>query len=238
MTTERRPTSTFAPVLRPSLLAIYDLLEAAYGPQGWWPGEGGIEMVAGAILTQNTAWPNVERALANLRAAGALDPEALLALPEVELAQLIRPSGSFNAKARTLRAFAQMLAQDFRGRLDLLLALPLNKLRPRLLTTYGIGPETADDIVLYGAGQASFVVDAYTRRIFGRLGIMPADDRYETWRRLFVDALPSDAPLFNEYHALIVRHAKVSCRTRPRCEACVLRSLCPGGVVQGTERSP
>lgn len=209
-----------------ALLDVYARLWQAYGPQSWWPGAGGFEMVAGAILTQSAAWANVESALANLKRADALDPHRLLALPEAELGQLVRPSGYYNAKARKLRAFAQMLTDDFAGNLSRLYALPLPRLRERLLTTYGIGPETADDIVLYGAEKPSFVIDTYTRRIFTRLGFRPPRDRYEEWRASFMETLPADAGLYNEYHALIVRHAKVSCRARPLCGDCVLNDCC------------
>ena len=214
---------------RRRLTAIYDCLLAAYGPQSWWPGAGGFETIVGAILTQSAAWPNVERALERLRAADALSPAAILALEEPALAELVRPSGYFNAKARKLIAFCEMLSRDFSGDLTRLLSLPAETLRAKLLDTYGIGPETADDIVLYAASAPTFVIDAYTRRIFSRLGIAPERDDYESWRSLFMSALPPDVALFNEYHALIVRHAKVSCAKRPTCCACVLREDCATG---------
>lgn len=213
-----------------TLLEVYGRLLAAYGPRGWWPGaETPFEVVVGAILTQNTAWVNVERALAGLRAAGALGVAGVRALPEPDLAELLRPAGYFNTKARKLKAFLAMLDADHGGDLTRLLALPQEELRARLLATWGIGPETADDIVLYAAGRPSFVVDAYTVRIFTRLGIAPTRNRYEDWRALFMDALPPDAPLFNEYHALIVAHGNQTCRPTPRCPACPLLDLCPTG---------
>jgi endonuclease-3 related protein len=217
--------------MRAQLLTVFRRLLAAYGPRGWWPGAAApFEVVAGAILTQNTAWANVERALERLRAAGALNVAGVRALPEPALAELLRPAGYFNAKARKLKAFIEMLDLEFGGSLDALLALPLKELRARLLTTWGIGPETADDIVLYAAGKPSFVVDAYTIRIFTRLGITPQTDgrtpRYEDWRRLFMEHLPADVPLFNEYHALIVAHGNQTCRPMPRCAGCPLRDLC------------
>jgi len=208
-------------------------LSAAYGPQGWWPGESPFEVIAGAILTQSAAWANVEKALANLKGAGVLSPEGLHALDEGEIARLIRPSGYFNAKARKLKAFVEMLHGRFGGDLGRLLALPMPELRGLLLGTHGIGPETADSIVLYAAGKPSFVIDAYTRRIFSRMGIAPGHDTYEAWRALFMTALPADAALFNEYHALIVAHGKAVCRKAPRCGECVLRDICRTGRATG-----
>jgi endonuclease-3 related protein len=207
---------------------VYGRLLDAYGPRGWWPGaESPFAVVAGAILTQNTAWTNVERALGRLRAAEALSVEGIRALPEPELAELVRPAGYFRTKARRLKAFVAMLDTGYGGDLGRLLALPADELRARLLATWGIGPETADCVVLYAAGPPSFVVDAYTVRIFTRLGITPTRDRYEDWRALFMGALPPDAPLFNEYHALIVAHGHHTCRPTPRCDACPLADLCP-----------
>jgi endonuclease-3 related protein len=214
---------------------LYERLLAAYGPQRWWPGETAFEVIVGAVLTQSAAWANVEKALANLKAAGALSPEGLHALDEGEIARLIRPSGYFNAKARKLEAFVGMLHERFHGDLGALLTLPMDELRDLLLSTHGIGPETADSIVLYAAGQPSFVIDAYTRRMFSRIGVAPdpailqGEREYEAWQRLFMEALPADAALFNEYHALIVAHAKAACRKTPRCGKCVLREVCETG---------
>jgi endonuclease-3 related protein len=204
-------------------------LYAAYGPQRWWPGETAVEVIVGAILTQSAAWTNVEKALSNLTAAGALSPEGLRALAEDQLAALIRPSGYFNDKARKLKAFVALLDERYGGDLDRMLASPVDELRAALLATHGIGPETADSILLYAAGQPVFVIDAYTRRTFSRLGFLPEGDSYHGWQRLFMRALPSDAPLFNEYHALIVRHGKEVCRKRPLCARCPLAAVCPVG---------
>ncbi len=212
-----------------ALLAIYQELYEAYGPQCWWPADSAFETIVGAILTQSTAWTNVEKAVQRLREADALTPVALAALGEDALAELIRPSGYFRAKARKLKAFCAMLDVEFGGRLEAILGLPGEELRRRLLGTYGIGPETADAIVLYAAGKPSFVVDAYARRIFTRLGLAPDDSSYEGWRRYFMSNLPSDAVILNEYHALIVRHAKQSCGKRASCAGCVLRDVCPMG---------
>ncbi|MGH2351398.1 MAG: endonuclease III domain-containing protein [Chloroflexota bacterium] len=239
--------------LREHLLRMYERLLDAYGPQGWWPGAADpFEVVVGAILTQSVSWKNVEQALANLRAAGALSPHALLALDDAELAALIRPSGYYTVKARRLRAFVQLVVDEFGGDLTGLFALPLPDLRAKLLATYGIGQETADDILVYAARLPSFVVDVYAVRVFTRLGISPASlagkaskdakpgdlafppvldaRRYQAWQRLFMDHLPADVALFNEYHALIVRHGVVRCRKRtPHCRDCPLLDLCPTG---------
>jgi endonuclease-3 related protein len=217
------------------LREVYERLLAAYGAQGWWPGETPFEVIVGAILTQSAAWVNVEKAIGNLKAEGALSPGVLHALDEGEIARLIRPSGYFNAKARKLKAFVEMVHARFAGDLGSLLALPMGELRPLLLSTHGIGPETADSIVLYAAGQPSFVIDAYTRRTFARIGVCPARDAYDAWRGVFMEALPPDAAMFNEYHALIVAHGKGVCRRLPRCGDCAIQDVCEmgGGVYAG-----
>lgn len=214
----------------PALLDIYERLHAAYGPQRWWPGESAFEIIVGAILTQSAAWTNVERALTNLKAAHALSPSRIAALPERHLAELIRPSGYFNAKARKLKAFVTLLYEHFGGDLGRMLAAPIEELRPALIATHGIGPETADSILLYAGNHPVFVIDAYARRIFLRLGFVPQTDDYAGWQALFMRALFSDAGLFNEYHALIVRHGKEVCRKRPLCRKCALRTICPVGA--------
>jgi endonuclease-3 related protein len=211
------------------LLGTYHRLHTAYGPQGWWPGGSPFEVVVGAILTQAAAWTNVEKAIDNLKAAGVLTPRGILKTPVDDLAGLVYPAGYYNAKARKLRAFVEMLFKRHGGDIGRLFALPLSELRRELLATHGIGPETADAVILYAAGQPRFVIDAYTRRVFGRLGLAPARDDYGSWQRLFEEALPPDAPLFNEYHALIDRHAKTYCRKKPLCDQCFLREACPHG---------
>jgi endonuclease-3 related protein len=208
------------------LATVYERLLAHYGPQGWWPAETPFEMTVGAILTQSTAWANVARAIANLKAAGVLNPASLYSLPELELAQLIRPSGYFNAKARKVKAFVGVLVEEYGGELDRLLALPTAALRERLLGIYGVGPETADSIALYAGGHPLFVIDAYTRRICLRLGLADPAVSYDALQTLFMDNLPVDVPLYNEYHALIVAHGKDTCRTKPRCEGCPIADLC------------
>jgi endonuclease-3 related protein len=209
---------------------VYGRLYAAYGPQGWWPGGGVFEVIVGAILTQSAAWTNVEKALANLKTAGVLSPEGIAQTREGELAALLRPSGYFNAKARKLKAFVALLEERFGGDLGRLLATPVGELRPLLLATHGIGPETSDSILLYAAERPVFVIDAYTRRVFSRLGIAAEPDTYEGWQRLFSEALPPDAAMFNEYHALTVRLAKDHCRREPVCKGCPLLDGCPTGL--------
>ena len=211
------------------LLDVYGRLYAAYGPQRWWPGETPFEVIVGAILTQSAAWTNVEKAIANLKAAGALSPEGLARLDDGELARTVYPAGYFNAKARKLKAFVEMLWARFGGDLERMLAAPVTELRPLLLATHGIGPETADAILLYAAGRPVFVIDAYTRRLFTRLAVAPDRDTYDAWQALFARNLEPDAPLFNEYHALIVRHGKERCRRLPVCDGCPLLAVCPTG---------
>ncbi len=208
---------------RRRLLRLYDRLHRRYGPQRWWPAPSRFEVVVGAILTQNAAWRNAERAIARLRAAGVLDLRGVLALPLARLPLLIRPSRTFRVKARRLRAFARHVARRHRGRLARLLALPLPALRAELRGIAGIGPETADAIALYAAGRPIFVVDAYTRRILARHRLVAPDADYATVQTLFMAHLPHDPALFNEFHALLVRAGKEHCRTRPRCEGCPLR---------------
>ena len=186
--------------------------------------------MVGAILTQAAAWGNVEKALTNLKGAGALSPQALRALPREELARLIRPSGYFNAKTAKLQALAQFMAR-YGDDLDRLFSLELTRLREELLGVHGIGEETADSVILYAAGKPIFVVDAYTRRIFTRLGLRPTSSSYLAWQQYFMQSLPWEAPLFNEYHALLVRHGKELCRPHPNCAPCPLLDLCPYGQV-------
>lgn len=210
------------------LRAVYRRLLAVHGPQQWWPARTPFEVIVGAVLTQNTAWSNVERAIANLEQATALSPEALLALPTDELARLLRPSGYFNVKAARLRAVCSWYLEQ--GGQPRLRRWSTQRLRDALLGLHGVGPETADDIVLYAFGRPVFVIDAYTRRIFNRLGLVAGDERYEALRTGFEHALGHDAAMYNEYHALIVRHAKANCRPRPHCVGCSLRRLCPSRI--------
>ena len=213
------------------LLDIYERLYATYGPQGWWPGDGPFDVVVGAILTQAAAWGNVEKAISRMKALNCWSFEAIHARSEAELAEIVRPSGYFNAKARKLKAFAAHVCQRYGGSLPTALSGETGKLRRELLSIYGIGPETADDILVYAAGRPSFVIDAYTRRILDRAGVSPGrrQDRYHEYQALFHASLPADAALFNEYHALLDRHAKDTCSRVPRCGECCLRELCTTG---------
>ena len=190
-----------------------------------------MDVVAGAILTQAAAWTNVEQAMTNLKESGRWSLTAIHRCTQEELAQIIRPSGYFNAKARKLKAFAEHVVEHYEGDLTAFLAQEMEPLRVELLSIHGIGPETADDILLYAAGKPSFVIDAYTRRILDRIGVMPrgALDDYGTLQALFHDHLPREAPLFNEYHALLDRHAKAACTKTARCDGCCLREVCATG---------
>ena len=208
------------------LRRIYRGLRDCYGHQRWWPGETPFEVMIGAILTQNTAWANVEKAIDNLRQAGILDATGIMELESDELAQLIRPSGYFNIKARRLQNFCRWYLRQ--GGLEELRGWPDDKLRQALLEVNGIGPETADDILLYAFERPVFVIDAYTRRLFSRLGLIDHDAGYEALRAWFEDHLGVDVKLFNDFHAQIVIHAKDICRKTPRCAACCLRDKCPG----------
>jgi endonuclease-3 related protein len=220
---------------RSALFDIFTCLDKHFGPRQWWPAETPFEVIVGAILTQNTAWTNVEKAIANLKAAQALSPQALCRLAVADLEVLIRPAGFFRQKAVRLRQVTSVLVDNYAGSVDRLCAGPLDETRVRLLTLPGIGPETADSILLYAAHRPSFVVDAYTRRIFSRLGILDGSEGYDGIRSRFMSELPHDVALFNEYHALIVTLAKECCRKRrPRCPRCPQRALCRFAA-QGTE---
>jgi endonuclease-3 related protein len=213
-------------VRRARFLELYKTLLAAYGPQGWWPANDPFEVIVGAILTQRAAWRNVERAIRALRDAGGLSLNALREAPIELVAEWIRPAVYHNAKARKLNAFANAVTTRHRGDLARFLAQPMGRLRSDLLSIHGIGPETADVILLYAALAPSFVVDTYTRRLVKRLGWIRGDENYETIRSRFMNALPENVGLLSEYHALIVRHGKERCRAVPVCAGCPLGALC------------
>ena len=222
----------WVPMNQDVVCKVYRMLYAAYGPQGWWPGEGALEIVAGAILTQRTAWQNAERALENLDRADLLSISALGHAPVEQVAETIRPSGCYREKAKKLASFAVAVERRTGGDLAAFLDRPSDRLRQELLSIHGIGPETADAILLYAAKHPTFVVDAYTRRLFERLGYLRGDESYEAIRGDFAAALPPDVDTLGEYHALIVRHGKTHCRKRPVCDGCRLVSVCPLGAAK------
>lgn len=205
------------------LKEYYEALYEGFGAQGWWPGETHFEVIVGAILTQNTAWTNVEKAIKNLKAGRFLTPERLYGLGHDELAALIKPAGYFNIKARRLKHFLDHLFANYGGSLNKFLKKDPKELRAELLSINGIGPETADSILLYAAGYPEFVIDAYTKRIFSRHGLSHKDAAYDELKVLFTENLTPDTQLFNEYHALIVKTGKDFCRNRaPLCKGCPL----------------
>lgn len=202
------------------LYLFYRLLNH-FGPQHWWPAKTPFEVMVGAILTQNTAWSNVERAIRHLEEAGALDPKVIFSLDVFQLEKLVRPSGFFRVKAARLKALVWHIMEEFQGDVEAMGLRPGWELRGDLLTLHGVGEETADSILLYALGKPFFVVDAYTKRILKRCGLIGGLESYGEVQRLFMDALPGDVELFREYHALLVALGKGYCKTRdPRCEGC------------------
>lgn len=210
-------------------LEIYNRLYSAYGPQHWWPGESPLEVLVGAVLTQNTSWKNVELAIVNLREAGVLSPAALYALSHEELAALIRPAGYFRVKAARLRNLLRLVLEKYGGSLDAMFAASLDTLREELLAVNGIGPETADAILLYAGNFPTFVVDAYTARVFKRHQWIEPEADYYALQELFHSSLAHDEELFNEYHALLVQVGKRHCGPKPKCDGCPLAPLLPEG---------
>jgi endonuclease-3 related protein len=210
-----------------NLALVYEQLAAAWGPQHWWPGVTPFEVAVGAVLTQNTAWSNVEKAITSLKATNAMTATGLLALSEPDLEQAIRPAGTYRVKAQYLRTLAAWIAQRATGDLSSLASEDTDALRREILALHGVGKETADSILLYAIGKPAFVVDAYTRRIAARLRLLPDNATYESTQQYFVARLPEDAHLFNQFHALLVHLAKEHCRARPVCLACPLEQCCP-----------
>ena len=205
------------------LLQIYDRLYRTYGPQDWWPADSPFEVMVGAVLTQNTAWTNVEKAIANLKQADCLDAAELGRMPEKKLARLIRPSGYFNVKTKRLKNLCHWLLEQ--GGVESIAEMHTGDLRTALLGINGVGPETADDILLYAFDRCVFVIDVYTRRLFSRLGLIEGDEPYEELRSYFESRLSADTTLFGEYHALIVRHAKEKCSDRAGCKHCFVEAI-------------
>lgn len=215
-----------------ALRDYFQTLSMALGPMGWWPARTPFEVIVGAILTQNTAWTNVERAMENLRRAQLLTPGAMERVAQARLAQLVRPSGYFRQKAKKLKAFVRFLRASHGGSLARMFRRPTAELREQLLAVHGIGPETADSILLYAGGHPVFVVDAYTHRILGRHNLTTGRPDYGAVRSLFEASLPRDAALYNEFHALLVNVGKNWCRKgQPRCGECPLLPYLPDNSV-------
>jgi endonuclease-3 related protein len=214
-----------------SLLAVFNRLFDRYGPLKWWPADTPFEVCVGAILTQNTSWINVEKAVTALKQVGIMSPETLHGCDTEQLARLIRPAGYFNVKSRRLKDFTSWLFLNNQGSLERMFAGNWHELREELLRVRGIGPETADSILLYAGNKPSFVVDAYTRRLFRRLGLLPEAAGYDETRDLFMNSLPEDVQLFNEYHAQIVEQCKQFCRVKPLCSGCPLDNSCPSRLM-------
>ena len=208
-----------------NLRAIYDALHAHFGRRHWWPADSPFEIMVGAILTQNTAWNNVERAIGNLKKAKVLHPKTLFKMSSKKLAALIRPAGYFNIKADRLKQFMAFLFREYGGSIPRMFLENGDTLRKKLLAVKGIGPETADSILLYAGGKRFFVIDAYTKRIFARHKLHRLDGSYDEWQNIFKDSLSKSVGLYNDFHAQIVAVGKDYCRTSPRCDICPLKSF-------------
>src|SRR4030066_1685881 len=208
-----------------NLRKIYHKLYQTFGPQHWWPGKTPLEIAIGAILTQNTNWGNVEKAIDNLKKQNALSARVIHKMPVRLLSELIRPTGYFNIKAKRLKSFIDFLMNDYHGSMKKMKNEDIHSLKKKLLSINGIGPETADSIILYALEKPVFVIDAYTKRVLSRHGIMNHDASYDTFQGLFHSKLKENIGLYNEYHALFVRLAKENCRTRPLCAGCPLEGM-------------
>jgi endonuclease-3 related protein len=206
---------------------IYELLLEAYGPQHWWPAESPLEVLVGAVLTQNTNWHGVEKAMANLKHHNLLNPLRLQATPTEDLAMLIKPAGYFNLKARRLKNLIAFIIGAYSGDLEKMGQADSSRLRKELLAVNGVGPETADSILLYALQKPVFVVDTYTYRVMSRHGLIGSEVSYDELQELFTQHLPLEVELFNEYHALLVRVGKLHCQRKPRCQGCPLEPLLP-----------
>ena len=211
--------------MKNKLFRIYTKLYEHFGAQYWWPGETSFEMAVGAILTQNTNWGNVEKAVQNLKKEAVLDAYKLHDMPVTRLALLIRPAGYYNIKAKRLRNFIDFLIEEYDGSMKSMKDVDWTIIREKLLSVNGIGPETADSILLYGLKKPVFVIDAYTKRFLSRHNIMDHGSSYDAFQNFFHMQLKKDVPLFNEYHALIVKLAKEHCRTKPLCRGCPIEGM-------------
>jgi len=207
------------------LIGIYKKLYKFFGPQRWWPGDTPFEIAVGAILTQNTNWGNVEKAINNLKKEKALNAKAIHDMPVNRLGSLIRPAGYFNIKAKRLKAFIDFLMHDYHGSMKKMKGEDMHSLREKLLAVNGIGPETADSILLYALDKPIFVIDAYTKRVLSRHNILGHDEGYDKFQELFHLSLKKDVKLYNEYHALFVRVGKIFCKTKPKCASCPLEAM-------------
>lgn len=207
------------------LQKTYKVLFDAFGPQHWWPGETPFEVAVGAILTQNTNWRNVEKAILNLKKAGKLDPDALHKISHEKLALLIKPAGYFNIKSKRLKNFISFFMEEYGGSISKMRKEDALKIREKLLSVNGIGPETADSIILYALEKPVFVIDAYTKRVLSRHNIIGHNSSYDEYQKVFHSKLKKDVRLFNEYHALFVKLAKENCRTKPVCAGCPLERI-------------
>ena len=226
------PSDSPMPPTPQDLEWLFVKLFGHYGPREWWPTVhgGDFELVIGAILVQNVSWKSTRTALTNLREAGVWSFDAILACEDSDLHRLLRPTVYWRMKTRKLREFACFINTKHDGNLESLFSLEVGEMRQQLLGVWGIGPETADDIVLYGAGRPSFVIDAYTKRLLTRLGFEVKPNTYAAYQELFHKSLPNDADLFNEYHALIDYHSANICKARPLCAECTLADDCPTGL--------
>jgi len=207
------------------LLNIYRLLLDRFGPLDWWPGETPFEVMVGAILTQNTAWTNVEKAIAAMKAESVMTPEAIASVDLRKLKRLVRPSGYYNQKATRLKTFTRFFLAEYGGSVERMAREETSAVREKLLAVNGIGPETADSIILYALEKPIFVIDAYTRRAFSRLGCLPPDADYHEAQDFFLKHLPADVALYNDFHAQIVYLGKDYCKPKPRCGECPLQGL-------------
>lgn len=214
---------------RKALLRIYHLLRRRFGHRGWWPGETRFEVMIGAILTQNTNWGNVEKAIGEMKRRGMMEPWGLAEADVRAVEKAVRSSGYFRQKAARVRDFAKYLVKNYGGDLDLLFAKRLPGLREELLSLNGIGPETADSILLYAGGKPVFVVDAYTKRSFARIGLLGKDAKYYEVQGFFEGNLPRDVELYKDFHAQVVELGKEYCRPKPRCAECPLKEVCETG---------
>ena len=208
-----------------TLPLIYDALLAAFGHRHWWPAETAFETMIGAILTQNVSWTNAARAIRNLEDAGMLDPHLLAGAGAGDIARRIVPSRFYNQKAERVREFSRVYVAEFSADPAVMAAVETGTLRERLLAVRGLGKETVDSILLYACGKPVFVVDAYTRRIFSRYGLLPPDASYDRMQRLFMENLPPDAALFNDYHAQVVFLGNTVCKKSPLCDRCPIRAV-------------